>query len=126
LIQEDAFLVDATKNWDRSWLGLLSKSNGGLFRRDQLAGGFNRFRLVFRSSPGIFILELGGNDGLRGIALTETKSNLLAMVIKVKSQIFPRLQIILAGMQIPPNRDRRIRRISKEIYPASPKKKNVR
>jgi acyl-CoA thioesterase-1 len=50
----------------------------------------------------IFILELGANDGLRGIPLNETRTNLQAIIDIVKEKN-PNTQIILAGMQIPPN-----------------------
>ena len=50
----------------------------------------------------IFVLELGANDGLRGIPLSETRKNLQAIInaVKVKN---PDTKIVLAGMQIPPN-----------------------
>ena len=50
----------------------------------------------------IVIIELGANDGLRGIPLTETASNLQAMVDQVQKEL-PNAKIILAGMKIPPN-----------------------
>jgi acyl-CoA thioesterase I len=66
------------------------------------AGGNSRINWVLRLPVYIFILELGGNDGLRGIALSETSRNLQSIIDKVKSQ-YPCAKIILAGMQIPPN-----------------------
>jgi len=50
----------------------------------------------------VFVLELGGNDGLRGIDLEETKSNLEKIIEKVRAEEDD-VEIILAGMQIPPN-----------------------
>ena len=47
-------------------------------------------------------MELGANDGLRGIPLTETRENLQAMINMVKEKN-PETKIVLAGMQIPPN-----------------------
>ena len=69
-------------------------------------------------------LELGGNDGLRGIALTETKKNLLAIVDKVRAK-YPNTKIILAGMQIPPNMGQEYTEEFKAIYPAVAKEKNI-
>jgi acyl-CoA thioesterase-1 len=50
----------------------------------------------------IFVLELGGNDGLRGIPLKGTTANLQAIIDSVKNH-YPDAKIVLAGMQIPPN-----------------------
>ena len=97
--------------------------NGGL-SGETTAGGLSRLDWFLEDKPDIFVLELGGNDGLRGIALTETKSNLLAMVDKVRAK-FPETKIILAGMQIPPNMGQEYSNEFKEIYPAVAKEKNV-
>ena len=48
------------------------------------------------------MLELGANDGLRGIPLAETRANLQSIIDKVR-QKNPEVEIVLAGMQIPPN-----------------------
>lgn len=66
------------------------------------AGGKSRIDWVIKQQPNIFILELGANDGLRGVALTETRSNLQAIITTVKEKS-PETTIILAGMQLPPN-----------------------
>ncbi len=97
--------------------------NGGL-SGETTAGGLSRLDWFLEDKPEIFILELGGNDGLRGIAITETKSNLLAMVDKVRAK-FPETKIILAGMQIPPNMGQEYSNEFKEIFPAVAKEKNV-
>ena len=64
--------------------------------------GNTRIDWVLRQPLDIFILELGGNDGLRGIPLSETSRNLQSIIDKVKSK-YPAAKIILAGMKIPPN-----------------------
>mgnify|MGYP003667716409 CR=1 FL=1 len=66
------------------------------------AGGKSRIDWVIKQKPSIFLLELGANDGLRGVALTETKSNLQA-IIGVVQEKSPETTIILAGMELPPN-----------------------
>jgi acyl-CoA thioesterase-1 len=66
------------------------------------AGGNSRINWVLSQPVYIFVLELGGNDGLRGIALSETSKNLQSIIDKVKLK-YPSAKIILAGMQIPPN-----------------------
>ena len=64
--------------------------------------GNSRIDWILKQPLDIFVLELGGNDGLRGIPLTETKQSLQQIIDKVKKG-YPAATIILAGMQIPPN-----------------------
>ncbi len=66
------------------------------------AGGKSRIDWILNQDIDIFVLELGANDGLRGVAITETKANLQAIIDAVKSKS-PNTKIILAGMQMPPN-----------------------
>jgi len=66
------------------------------------AGGKSRIDWVIKQKPTIFILELGANDGLRGVQINETHSNLQAIIDTVKEKS-PSTKIILAGMQLPPN-----------------------
>lgn len=75
--------------------------NSGL-SGETTSGGRNRLDWVLRQKVDIFVLELGANDGLRGIPLSETRSNLQAMIDLVREKN-TNTQIILAGMQIPPN-----------------------
>ncbi len=120
--QEDAFAGLTQLRIDS--LGLDYKVINGGLSGETTAGGLSRLDWFLEDKPEIFILELGGNDGLRGIALTETKSNLLAMIDKVRAK-FPETKIILAGMQIPPNMGQEYSTEFKEIYPAVAKEKNV-
>jgi len=66
------------------------------------AGGKSRIDWVLQKDVDIFLLELGGNDGLRGIPLSETKSNLQDIIERVKNKNSA-TKIILAGMELPPN-----------------------
>jgi acyl-CoA thioesterase I len=66
------------------------------------AGGLNRIDWVLKQPVDIFVLELGANDGLRGIKLSETKKNLKGIVDKVQAK-YPEAKIVLAGMEIPPS-----------------------
>jgi acyl-CoA thioesterase-1 len=97
--------------------------NGGL-SGETTAGGLSRLDWFLEEEPYLFVLELGGNDGLRGIALTETKKNLLAIVDKVQAK-YPNTKIILAGMQIPPNMGQEYTEEFKAIYPAVAKEKDI-
>lgn len=51
-------------------------------------------------APAIVIVELGGNDGLRGLPLDQTRSNLSAIIASARKH---GAQVLLAGMQLPPN-----------------------
>ncbi|WP_324672295.1 arylesterase [Hymenobacter sp. GOD-10R] len=75
--------------------------NAGL-SGETTAGGRSRVGWVLRKPVAVFVLELGGNDGLRGIPLTNTRRNLQAIIDTVR-QLSPQAKIVLAGMQIPPN-----------------------
>jgi acyl-CoA thioesterase-1 len=67
------------------------------------AGGRSRINWVLSRQPvGVFVLELGGNDGLRGLPLADTRKNLQAIIDTVRQKA-PQAKIVLAGMQIPPN-----------------------
>ena len=66
------------------------------------SGGKNRIDWILQQPVDIFVLELGGNDGLRGIPLEETEKNLQVIIDHVKKK-YPSAKVILAGMQIPPN-----------------------
>lgn len=97
--------------------------NGGL-SGETTAGGLSRLDWFLEDEPAIFVLELGGNDGLRGIQPAETKRNLLAIIDKVRSK-YPDTKIILAGMQIPPNMGQEYSKEFSELYPAVANEKNV-
>ena len=66
------------------------------------AGGRSRIDWILNQDIEIFLLELGANDGLRGVPLSETRNNLQAIIDAVK-QKDPNTKIILAGMELPPN-----------------------
>ena len=66
------------------------------------AGGKSRIGWVSNQNIAVFILELGANDGLRGVPLSETRLNLQAIIDAVKEKQ-PKATIILAGMELPPN-----------------------
>ena len=75
--------------------------NAGL-SGETTAGGRSRVGWILRQPVDIFVLELGANDGLRGIPLASTRQNLQGIVDTVRRRS-PGAQIVLAGMQIPPN-----------------------
>ena len=75
--------------------------NAGL-SGETTAGGRSRVGWLLRQPVDVFVLELGGNDGLRGLPLSATRRNLQAIVDTVRRRS-PGATIVLAGMQIPPN-----------------------
>ncbi|WP_111671530.1 arylesterase [Algoriphagus litoralis] len=97
--------------------------NGGL-SGETTAGGLSRLDWFLEDEPAIFVLELGGNDGLRGILPSESKKNLIGIIDKVRSK-YPETKIILAGMQIPPNMGQEYTEEFKSIYPEVAAEKDV-
>jgi acyl-CoA thioesterase-1 len=67
---------------------------------DTTAGGLRRTDWVLKSRPAIVILVLGANDGLRGLALKETRANLEQIIQRLRAA---GAQVVLAGMKLPPN-----------------------
>ena len=66
------------------------------------AGGLSRLNWILKKPIDIFVLELGANDGLRGLPLEQTKKNLQQIIDKVREKN-PGVKIVVAGMMVPPN-----------------------
>lgn len=67
------------------------------------AGGLARIDWILRQPTlDVFVLELGANDGLRGLPLDQTRKNLQAIIDKVKIK-YPQVKLVIAGMMVPPN-----------------------
>jgi acyl-CoA thioesterase-1 len=75
--------------------------NAGL-SGETTAAGKNRIDWLLKQKIDIFVLELGANDGLRGIPVSETTKNLQVIVDKVKAK-YPTAKQVLLGMEVPPN-----------------------
>jgi acyl-CoA thioesterase-1 len=89
------------------------------------SGGNSRIDWILEQQVDIFVLELGANDGLRGIPVSETKTNLQSIIDKVKAR-YPQAEIIIAGMQMPPNLGQQYTAEFREIFPELAKKNNGR
>lgn len=89
--------------------------NGGL-SGETSAGGLRRINWVLQRKVDIMILELGGNDGLRGIDLTSTKDNLQKIIDNALAK-YPEMEILIAGMQVPPNLGIEYTREFRSLYP---------
>lgn len=75
--------------------------NAGL-SGETTAGGKERIDWVLRQKVDLFVLELGGNDMLRGLNVQATEENLRNIITRVKEK-YPDIPVIVAGMQAPPN-----------------------
>ncbi|EOR96422.1 Arylesterase precursor [Arcticibacter svalbardensis MN12-7] len=75
--------------------------NAGL-SGETTAGGKGRIGWLLRTQVDVFVLELGANDGLRGLPVTETIKNLQSIVDTVKAK-YPDAKLVLLGMKVPPN-----------------------
>lgn len=83
-------------------LGLPYKVINGGLSGETTSGGANRIDWLLKQKIDVFVLELGANDGLRGIPVAETKKNLQTILNKVKAK-YPDAKQVLLGMEVPPN-----------------------
>ncbi len=82
---------------------------------DTTAGGLARIdQALARHKPDIMLLELGANDGLRGLSPVEMKNNLIEMVRRSEKA---GAKVMLLGMKIPPNYGKRYIDMFYNIYP---------
>ncbi len=88
------------------------------------AGGKSRIDWVIKQKVDVFLLELGANDGLRGLPISETHSNLQTIIDVVKEKS-PKTKIILAGMELPPNMGQEYTNKFRELFSDLAKKNNL-
>jgi acyl-CoA thioesterase-1 len=88
------------------------------------AGGLSRINWILKQPVSIFILELGANDGLRGISVNETIANLQAIIDKVKAK-YPEAKLVMEGMQMPPNMGEKYTSDFKKIFSILAKKNDM-
>lgn len=89
--------------------------NAGL-SGETTAGGLRRLDWILRQPVDIFVIELGGNDGLRGLEPDVTRANLEKMIERIRAKN-PRVVVVLAGMQIPTNMGPAYAQAFAKIYP---------
>ena len=79
------------------------------------AGGLSRIDALLQSTkPGILVLELGANDGLRALQPSQMKTNLNEIIIRAKKS---GAKIVLLGMRIPPNYGNRYNELFEAVFP---------
>jgi len=88
------------------------------------AGGLSRIDWILRQRVDVFVLELGANDGLRGLPIEQTNKNLQAIIGKVRAK-YPKVKIVITGMLVPPNMGDDYTTQFKAIFPALVKKNNA-
>ena len=87
-------------------------ANGGV-SVDTSAGGKNRLKWALTKKPDVVIVELGANDGLRGLNPKNTKENLAAILRELRQR---KISVLLAGMLAPPNFGKTYGQEFKKIY----------
>ncbi|QNR85222.1 arylesterase [Pedobacter riviphilus] len=97
--------------------------NGGL-SGETSAGGKGRIDWLLKQRVDIFVLELGANDGLRGLSVSQTVKNLQAIIDRVKAK-YPDAKMVLAGMQVPPNMGAKYAADFKNMFPDLAKKNRM-
>jgi len=96
---------------DEGWVALLQQRLGkdypdyrvvnASISGDTTRGGLGRIDAALRThAPAVVIVELGGNDGLRGLPVKEMRTNLGAIITK---SLAAQARVLLVGMRIPPN-----------------------
>ena len=97
--------------------------NAGL-SGETTAGGLRRLPWLLRQRIEVLIIELGGNDGLRGVDPAVTKKNLSAIIDTARAH-YPETEILLSGMRLPPNLGPEYTERFRSLYPELAKEKNV-
>jgi len=97
--------------------------NGGL-SGETSAGGKGRIDWLLKQRVDVFVLELGANDGLRGLPVAQTIKNLQDIIDRVKTK-YPDAKMVLAGMQVPPNMGAKYASDFKNIFPDLAKKNQM-
>jgi len=111
LVVGDSLSAEYGLQRGQGWVSLLSaqlaaqKTNAQVINAslsgETTSGGRSRLpALLSQHQPQVVILELGGNDALRGLALTQTQDNLLTMTQAAKAA---GAKVLMLGMQMPPN-----------------------
>lgn len=89
--------------------------NAGL-SGETTSGGLRRVDWILRQPVDIFVLALGGNDGLRGIDPSVSRTNLQQILERVRAK-YPQAKLVLAGMQMPPSMGADFAKAFERMYP---------
>lgn len=83
---------------------------------DTTAGGLRRLDWILRQPVDVLVVELGGNDGLRGIPPNSTRSNLVAIIRRTRAR-WPSSTVVIAGMQMPPSMGAEHAETFRKVFP---------
>lgn len=97
--------------------------NAGL-SGETTAAGKERINWLLKQKVDIFVLELGANDGLRGIPISETRKNLQGIIDQVKAK-YPDAKQVMTGMEVPPNMGSQYASEFRMVFPELAKKNNM-
>ncbi len=97
--------------------------NGGL-SGETSAGGNERIDWLLNEEVDVFVLELGANDGLRGIPTEETRKNLQSIIDKVVAK-YPGCKLLLTGMMVPPSMGGDYGKAFTALFPALAQENNM-
>ena len=109
---------------EESWVALLERRlrdqglavriiNASISGETTSGGALRSEQLLARHAPTVLLVELGGNDGLRGVRLEETRANLLRIITTATRHS---VQVLLLGMRLPPNYGPDYTRAFHQIY----------
>lgn len=118
---------------DQGWVTLLQQrlSTQGYGQRvvnasvsgETTSGGRNRLvRALDQHHPAVVILELGANDGLRGLPLVAVTENISSMIQTIKQR---KARVLLIGVQLPPNYGPQYTREFHDLFSKVAKRHNV-
>ena len=85
------------------------------------AGGLRRLEWSLQEPVSVLVVELGANDGLRGLGVDAMRSNLEAVIERTRKR-YPDADIVLAGMEAPPNMGETYTRAFHAVFPELAKK----
>jgi len=88
------------------------------------SAGLSRMNWMLKRRIDVLVIELGANDGLRGVPLKVTRQNLQAIVDSSR-KAYPKVNVVLAGIQVPPNLGPEYTSEFKEIFPELAAKNKV-
>ncbi len=91
---------------------------------DTTAGGVRRLDWLLKRPMDVLVVELGGNDGLRGIPVASTRSNLVTIIHKARER-YPEVRVVLAGMQMPPSMGQDYAAQFRDLFPAVAKEEKA-
>jgi acyl-CoA thioesterase-1 len=121
-----AFGIDKQKGWvallQQAFSEDIQVVNASISGETTSGGRYRIGKALSQHQPDLVVIELGGNDGLRGTPIPQIKANLEAMIQDSQAA---KADVILLGMRIPPNYGERYTSQFAEIYPALAKQYNT-